>query len=98
MILTFSAGYIANKVTQTTRKKQNTCLLTWHTINLFILTAIAIILGIFYMKSYAAWKTGNYEKFYQYSYYSSITIVAELNLEFYVDIFLLWLLNRFTKP
>ena len=34
----------------------------------------------------------------RYQYYETVTALVELNIEFYVDLFLLWLLYRFMKP
>ena len=38
------------------------------------------------------------EDFYRYMYYYQASRIAQLNAEFYVDLFLLWLLYRFMKP
>ena len=36
--------------------------------------------------------------YYRYWYYNRVATLANLNFEFYVDLFLLWLLYRFMKP
>ena len=40
LLLVFGACYITNWVSKSTGKRQNTCLLTWHIINLLILTIV----------------------------------------------------------
>ena len=49
-ILAISACQIASQVKKSTGRKQNTCLLTWHIINLFLLVIILVIFAIFYLK------------------------------------------------
>ena len=50
LVLVFSACYIASWVKNSTGKRQNICLLTWHVINLFILIANTTVLSIYYYK------------------------------------------------
>ena len=40
LLLVVSAHYITSWVRKSIGKKQNTCLLTWHIVNLFILTIV----------------------------------------------------------
>ena len=46
LILTLSAVYIAKWVKKSTHKKQNTCLLYWHLINLVLLVVMLILSAI----------------------------------------------------
>ena len=47
LLLVVSACYITSWVTKSTGKRQNTCLLIWHIINLILLIAITISVSIF---------------------------------------------------
>ena len=71
-------------------------MLTLHVINLFILIIVATLQAVFYLK----WHTGKLtlEEFYKFDYYEAVADLVSLNIEFYVDLFLLWLLYRFMKP
>ena len=51
LILALSACYIAVWVTKSTGKNQNTCLLAWHIINLFILAVITTLQGVYNIKA-----------------------------------------------
>ena len=96
LILAISACLIANWVTQSTDKKQNTCLLAWHLINLFLLVASTTLYATFYYKqSSVKYESADY---FRYSYYEMIAKLAKLNTDYYVNLFLLWLLYRFMKP
>ena len=51
LLLVVSACYITSWLGKSTGKKQNTCLLTWHIINLFILTIVIALDAIFFHKA-----------------------------------------------
>ena len=95
LLLSISACYIATWVVRSTGKKQNTCLLIWHIVNLLVLIVVNTLVSYFY-KLYIS-EVSSDEKFqYEYNYY--VAAIAETTTEFYVDLFLLWLLYRFMKP
>ena len=48
LILAGSAFYITRSVKKSTGKRQNTCLLNWHIVNLFLLVATLIPTGTLY--------------------------------------------------
>ena len=96
LLLAASACYITSWVRKSTGKKQNTCLLTWHIVNLFILTIVIALSAILYKKT--ASFDDNDKDFWKYQYYYEFSYLVELNVKFYVDLFLLWLLYRFMKP
>ena len=96
LILALSACYISTWVRKSTGKKSNTCLLIWHIFNLILLITATILHAIFYSIAFSV-EDGS-EDWYEYVYYVNIANVAYLNTEFYVDLFLLWLLYRFMKP
>ena len=96
LTLTISACYIASWIKESTGKKQNNCLPIWHIINLFLLITVLTCLCVFYFKK----KTTDHslDAYWRYYFYNWAAILAKLNTEFYVDLFLLWLLYRFMKP
>ena len=96
LLLVVSACYITNWIRDSTGKKQNTCLLTWHIINLFILTIVIALKALPYWKYYSFLR--NDKEYLKYKYYYYVTDLVELNVDLYVDLFLLWLLYRFMKP
>ena len=93
-LLTISAYYIASYVRNSTGKKQNTCLLLWHLFNLLVLIIINLFIAVLDLKQDLSFdgKEGDPEK---YNYYRTVAKLVKLNIEFYVDLFLLWLLYRF---
>ena len=97
LLLIISACYIASYVRNTTGKKQNTCLLIWHIFNLLILIIVTVIHGVLAFKRDLNYVVEDIDA-YRYKYYGQITSLVRLNTEFYVDLFLLWLLYRFMKP
>ena len=50
LILAGSAFYLTRSVRKTTGKKQNTCLLNWHILNLVVLIVTLTMYAIFYEK------------------------------------------------
>ena len=96
LLLVISACYITSWVTKSTGKKQNTCLLTWHIINLFILTIVIALNAVSYEKAYSSQEDD--KNYWKLKFYSTLSALVQLNAEFYVDLFLLWLLYRFMKP
>ena len=97
LLLIISACYITSYVRNTTGKKQNTCLLIWHIFNLLILIIVTVIHGVLAFKRDLNYVVEDIDA-YRYKYYGQITSLVRLNTEFYVDLFLLWLLYRFMKP
>ena len=67
LLLVVSACYITSWVRKSTGKKQNTCLLTWHIVNLFILTIVIALSAILYKKT--ASFDDNDKDFWKYQYY-----------------------------
>ena len=96
LILVISACQIASWITRSTGKRQNTCLLTWHVINLFLLAAVTTLYAIFYYGADSV-EEGSVD-WIRYEYLATIAMLAQLNIGLYVDLFLLWLLYRFMKP
>ena len=70
LVLGLSACYIANRVKMSTGKKQNTCLLAWHIVNLLILIVVTTLYAIYYLKRNSIDST--HEDFQQYRYYEHI--------------------------
>ena len=97
VLLTISACYIANNVRSSTGKKQNTCLLTWHVFNLLILIIVTVFIAVYNLKQDPNFEDED-EDPNKYHYYWTVTELVSLNVKFYVDSFLLWLLYRFMKP
>ena len=96
LLLVVSACYITSWVKKSTGKKQNTCLLTWHIVNLFTLTIVIALNAILYKKSNSFQEDD--KNYWKYQYIYMVIGLVKLNTEFYVDLFLLWLLYRFMKP
>ena len=96
LVLVISALYLAKSVREYTQKKQNTCLVNWHICNLLLLTSLLVLNAVIYHK---ALKTKDTKAIFdKYDYYSLITSIVSTCVDFYVDLFLLWLLYKFMKP
>ena len=91
--LAASAYYLSKFMSQFTEKKQNTCLLVWHIVNVFVMTAVYVSIALISVGIYRGWgdsqTLGNYREVGQ---------LASTFVDFYVDLFLLWLLYRFMRP
>ena len=96
LLLVVSAYYITIWLRKSSGKKHNTCLLAWHIVNLFILTIIIALYAIFINKANSFDEDD--KDYWKYQFYKDASDLANLNVEFYVDLFLLWLLHRFMKP
>ena len=67
LILVASAFYIARRVENSSGKKQNTCLLTWHALNLTVQFVLLIPSAIYYPKWRNAVPYSN--EYNEYGYY-----------------------------
>ena len=65
--------------------------------NLLILVLALICSSVFSIKYLASFDEGG-EDLYRYFYYFLVDNLAQLIIEFYVDLFFLWLLYRFVRP
>ena len=80
-------------MTKATGQKQNTCLLVWHTANVFLMT---IIYSAIALVSIGIDLNGKDKQ--TLTYYAQILYLIATFVDFYVDLFLLWLLYRFMRP
>ena len=96
VILVISACFIASWVERSTGKKHNSYLLAWHVINLFLLIVTMTFVGVSCLK--VNYENEGSQNQNIYTYYNYVSLLVQLNTEFYVDLFLLWLLYRFMKP
>ena len=69
----------------------------WHISNLLILIIVIVFVAIFNLKQDPNFESEG-EDPNQYHYYWTVAGLVKFNVEFYVDLFLLWLLYRFMKP
>ena len=91
-LLVISAYILSKLLTKSTGKKQNTCLLRWHIVNLFLLTSILIANAVLFMMHKYNPKEESIE------YYYALTVPISDFVDIYVNLFLLWLLYKFMKP
>ena len=78
LLLVVSACYITNWVRKSTGKKQNTCLFTWHIVNLFILTIVNALAAILYQKAYSFEE--NDKDYWKFEYYNVASGLARLSV------------------
>ena len=95
LILTFAAVKLAKVIREQTGKKSNNCLVNWHFANLAICTLLLIATII--LTVLAQQYEEKSEDWYRYLYYLEIMECAFHAVQFYVDLFLLFLLYRFTR-
>ena len=89
--LAIAASYLSKSVRQTTGKKQNTCLLIWHIVNVFIIAGVYMTIAVLQV----AISLGGDDNL---MYYIQVAWLVALFAVFYTDCFLLWLLYRFMRP
>ena len=78
LLLVVSACYITNWVRKSTGKKQNTCLLMLHIVNLFILTIVNALAAILYQKAYSFEE--NDKDYWKFEYYNVASGLARLSV------------------
>ena len=96
LILVASSLYLTRQLRNTTRQKQNKCLLVWHQINFFLLIVTMASKTVLYVDYISPDKTELEEK--QLMYKMGINRFVKDLVDYYVDLFLLWLLYRFMRP
>ena len=65
--------------------------------NLILLILILTLTNVYLNKANTSFN-GDKEVFWKYYFYYAITTIASMTVEFYVDLFLLFLLYRFMRP
>ena len=78
LLLVISACYITSWLKKSTGKKQNTCLLTWHIVNLFILTIVIAMDAILDEKTYSFHEDD--KNYWKYLYYYNVSALIQLNV------------------
>ena len=94
-ILVVFAYILTRTLRKSTGKKQNTCLLIWHAVNMIILILILVMQARADVRFDSAKNSQEKEK---YTYYSSLTGLVSTIIDIYVDLFLIWLLYLFIRP
>ena len=65
----------------------------WHVVNVFVMTAVYVSIALISVGMYSGWADYNTLGVYRDAFQLVSTCV-----DFYVDLFLLWLLYRFMRP
>ena len=94
LVLVICAVYLAMKLRKSTGHKPNVCLVIWHIVNVVLLTSMAVILTIYRGISIDADEHQSPKA--RFEFYA--TFVATGFVDVYVDLFLLYLLFKFTRP
>ena len=94
-LLVISAIYLTSSLRSQTGKKQNTCLLTWHIMNLFILVTTCVAQSSLAPRWHSKQSVVQQAKI---GYYFVVAGMVSHVFDVYSDLFMLWLLYRFMRP
>ena len=92
LILTIAVIILSISIKKHTGKQQNICLVNWHIMNLLLLIACLLFSAV--AQNLSLKNPDDLD----YKFYLTLSNLLELIVEFYVDMFLLWLLYRFLRP
>lgn len=91
IVVTHSAVSLAKVIREQTGKKSNSCLVNWHVVNLAICVLMLVVTVILFFQGTSQEEGKESDNF-------SVMLFAFIAFRFYVDLFLLTLLFRFTRP